>query len=151
MTNDKPTRYVSENRSESKKNGLYISDLVPSKFQFILRNGSIVTIDTAWAESGWRSVTNLFLSTSIEKTYGFNILVPLKEFDDKKFMFTFTIDSALNYLSSGLDVKRKRKDFYLIDSIPSVIKIFLEERHFDDSIGWLQPALTDSFMLYRDK
>jgi hypothetical protein len=93
---------ASKSIKESRLNNLFISAYIPNEFHFKLFDGSVVIIDTAWAECLW--VFNKESKPQKTDSIGYNFVIPIikQDFDDYKFSFS-ALDKSIFSTTKALE------------------------------------------------
>ena len=131
--------------SESKKNGFYIAEYIPTEktINLKLRHGTIV-LDTAWAEFAWHMQANNFVSSKVKvNDKGYNIAFKIKSSSTDKFIYNLDFKSAPLGQIGGFNLINKQYES-TIYSLPDTITVFLEEKNLSPDLGWLKPIITDT-------
>ncbi|WP_462254870.1 hypothetical protein [Ferruginibacter sp.] len=134
----------SETKEQAKANGSTVIEYVPDKVTFDLLDGTQMKIDTAWTEV---SFTYHNGNEILDSAYGFHFGIPFKIKDEKSFTFNFQLlDTTNRVFTNG----RGRKICYLCPrTLHDTMKIILEQKTPDTSIGWLKPIITDTIIFTR--
>lgn len=135
----------SETLEASIASGCFKSVYIPNKTALILKDGSVINLDTAWAETmgAYDSSGDL----RAVKEFGYTVQLP---FTGQNFLaFTF----ALNLLDKSNEAFTNGMSEGYCDLQPRIltdtIAVELWERQPADSIGWTQPTSTDTVLLIR--
>lgn len=141
---------TSPNLQFSKESGFYIGTYTPSSDTIQLKNyNEQIVISAVWAEKSWFRNTDDCESPKLEKTEGYNVVI---EFSKTKKEFIFDLmpltTDKLGIKSYGINETKKEMQFA---NLPNEIKIIVEERNPDDTIGWTKSVVTDTIVLSRKR
>ncbi|MBL7944724.1 MAG: hypothetical protein JNN32_01590 [Flavobacteriales bacterium] len=135
----------SETIDASRASGHFKALYIPNKHSLTLRDGTVILLDTAWAESlGTYDQAGELAS---HEEFGYTIHLPISGQNFLAFTFALNLldknnEAFTNGMSSGYcDLKPAK----LLDTIA----VELWERHTADSIGWTEPNSTDTVLLIR--
>ena len=139
----------SDNIGESKINKLYIVSYIPNKISFKLIDGSVVKIDTAWAESMWIYDKNdkPIVPDSI---VGFNFILPFSKqnfSDNMNFRFDFANLDTLN--GQGYGIEESKWEFNP-KALKDTIRILIQQRNPDTTLGWERPIINDTLIYIKN-
>ncbi|WP_281323927.1 hypothetical protein [Flavobacterium sp. IMCC34518] len=137
---------TSENIKTSKQSGFYIGNYITSFDTIRLKNyNEKIIITNVWVEKSWFTNTYDYPSPKLEKTDGYNIVL---EFNTTNKDFIFDLMPVTNDRfgkdSYGIFENKKEMRF---EKLPSKLKIIVEERNPDKSIGWEKKVTTDTIVL----
>jgi hypothetical protein len=129
----------SETKEEAKANGSTVVEYVPDKRNFNLLDGTKMQIDTAWTEI---SFTYHNEKKNFDSAYGFHFGIPYTREGREKFSFIFNLfDTTNRVFTNG----REKKICYLCPRhLYDTMKVILEQKNPDTSLGWTQPIVTDT-------
>jgi hypothetical protein len=135
----------SETIEASIESGSFKAVYIPNKTALILQDGSVINLDTAWAET--MGAYDGSGDLRAVKEFGYTVHLP---FTGQNFLaFTF----ALNLLDKSNEAFTNGMSEGYCDLQPGIltdtIAVELWERHPADSIGWTQPTSTDTVLLIR--
>ncbi len=135
----------STSKSESKQNGFYLADYIPTvkTINLKLRKG-VVVLDTTFAENAWYIKANNFIST-LEKadTKGYNIAFKIKSVSMNEFVWGLDFKSNAFGQIGGFDIANNQYQSTIYD-LPDTIRVFFEEKDFE--VGWQKPIVTDTII-----
>jgi hypothetical protein len=131
---------ASDNIAMSKLNKFYKVIYLPNQFEFTLLDGSVVKIDTAWAEKMWTYDNNG--KPKLSNDFGSNFIIPIKKQEFDKFLFDFSLaDTSNEYMTTGLEEKRR---VLYPSNLFDTIKIILQQKNPKQEYGWMAPIKTDT-------
>jgi hypothetical protein len=138
----------SDTKEEARSRGSNVTEYLPDKTNVILLTGKKMRIDTAWAEISFTYKEGKKISDS---TYGYNFTIPFTEEVHTKYNFPFSFglaDSSNRMFTNGMGLKEcQLRPIYLFDTM----KVLLEQKNPDTSLGWLKPIITDTITFVKIK
>ena len=133
----------SETKAGSIKNDFFVTDYIPSKDTITLLDGREIIIRQVWAETMW-----YYHDRHPEKAenYGYNLQVEFTGSNDD-FVFSFDLlDKNNQAFTNGMG---HGKCILNPIQLYTSINIIVEEKNKQDTIGWMQPIITDTISLIR--
>jgi hypothetical protein len=136
----------SDNIDESRINNLYLVSYIPNKLRFRLFDYSVVDVDTAWAEKRWIYDKNQ-KPIIPDSVVGFNFVLPFSKWDNiNNYRFCFR---TLDTLNDPYCLMQGSKWESWPKILNDTIKILIQQRNRDTTIGWKQPIISDTLIFIK--
>lgn len=111
----------------------------PSKSHFVLLDSSWMKIQSSELE-----ISKFNMDKTVNTTYAFKIKFDTENPD--KFRFQFRLVG--NKYAGGMS---EREKVFLVAKYTDTIKVLLEQKNPDSSIGWTMPVITDTIVFVRQQ
>ena len=136
----------SQTKDEAVKNGAEIVQYMPNKNSFVLIDGTLLQVDTAWTEMS-------FIYNNGERVYdsrfGYIFNVPFQKEVPNSFTFSFELlDKSNQEFTNGIG---ENKCELRPKTLKDTLRIILKQKNPDKDIGWISPIITDTITFTKMK